>query len=402
MILSCSVASDSNRFFRIRIEFWGLAAAAGALTCFATLAGFCAPLGWLFELTCHFRLQYAVILGVLAVAFAVRRTALMASLFAIGAAINLFVIAPYLVSVNRMIPPATDPLRILLLNVRTENSQYQRLLDFVRDETPDLVALLEIDDRWLDALHPLRAEYPYSVAEPRDDNFGIALLSRMPFISAEMFYVGQIGVPSIRAHLFLHDPGELSSNNQDPIALFITHPLPPDSLEKFRLRNHQLQVIGATIAELEGPVILLGDLNVTPWSPHFRQLLQQTGLRDTARGRSLRGTWPAQVPPLRIPLDHCLVSPAFQVIERRVGPRLGSDPLPLLVTLQPSAAVGAGGESPGDGLVSVGEHCVPGWSQDPVGRGAGGDSGRPRRSDQAGPGTAAGIRTAGPGLMDRG
>jgi hypothetical protein len=88
----------------------------------------------------------------------------------------------------------------------------------------------------------------------------------------------------------------------------------------FELTCHfRLQYAGI-LGVLARAYILLGDLNVTPWSPHFRQLLQQTGL-------------PAQVPPLRIPLDHCLVSPAFQVIERRVGPRLGSDHLPLIVTL---------------------------------------------------------------------
>jgi endonuclease/exonuclease/phosphatase (EEP) superfamily protein YafD len=39
------------------------------------------------------------------------------------------------------------------------------------------------------------------------------------------------------------------------------------------------------------------------------------------------------LPVLRIPIDHCLVSSELVVLEHTVGPDIGSDHYPLLVTL---------------------------------------------------------------------
>ncbi len=344
MLLSWAVAFDWKASLRLRVELWGLAAAAGTLVWIATLAGFAASLGWLFEIACHFRLQYAVILAFLTIAFALRRMPVAAGLFAIGALINLLVLGLYLVPANRSSVSSGKPFRLLLLNVNTQNPHHARVIAFVRAQAPDIAAFLEVDPAWFDALSTLRTEYPHLVAEPRDDNFGIALFSRLPLLPGQIVYLGQAGVPSIRAELILPGSDELrpilpadSAIIGPSAVLLVTHPLPPGSLESFRLRNEQLQALGQTIAMIDQPVILLGDLNVTPWSPHFRNLLRQSGLEDTGRGRSLRGTWPAHIPPLRIPLDHCLVSPGFRVIERQVGPRLGSDHLPLLITLQPKS-----------------------------------------------------------------
>jgi endonuclease/exonuclease/phosphatase (EEP) superfamily protein YafD len=337
--------SSTPNLRRSPIRFRGLCAAAGAIACCATLAGFAAPFGWLFELTSHFRLQYAVVLAILAVTIAIHRAPWTASLFAVGAIVNLIVMAPYLWPHHRApipIHPETIT-RLLLVNVQAANTNRARVIEFVRDHRPDIAAFLEIDKDWLDALRALDADYPYSIVEPRDDNFGIALLSRIPLSHPNVVYLGDAEVPSIRTALAL--PRLRHAATSDPeatnvivhhVTLLVTHPLPPGSPDYFRLRNQQLEAIADTLTEIEGPTILLGDLNVTPWSPHFRSLITRSGLHDTARGHRLRGTWPSRFPPLRIPLDHCLSSSEFRAVERTVGPDLGSDHLPLLVALQPT------------------------------------------------------------------
>ncbi len=113
-----------------------------------------------------------------------------------------------------------------------------------------------------------------------------------------------------------------------------THPLPPGSPERLRLRDEQLTALAGFVAGLRKPLILAGDLNVTPWSPRFERLLRETGLTDTARGRGLQGTWPVGLPWMRIPIDHCLISESFRVVDRKVGPAVGSDHFPLLVDLE--------------------------------------------------------------------
>ena len=78
----------------------------------------------------------------------------------------------------------------------------------------------------------------------------------------------------------------------------------------------------------------MGDLNVSPWSAEFRQLLKDSQLRDSTKGFGLQPTWPTHVRLMQIPIDHLLYSSDIKIIDRRVGPNIGSDHYPLIVDLQ--------------------------------------------------------------------
>jgi endonuclease/exonuclease/phosphatase (EEP) superfamily protein YafD len=75
----------------------------------------------------------------------------------------------------------------------------------------------------------------------------------------------------------------------------------------------------------------MGDFNTTAFSPTFRFILSQTGLRDTARGKGYTPTWGPRMPDepwlpwFGIPIDHVLVSDSVRVLAREIGPPLGSD-----------------------------------------------------------------------------
>jgi endonuclease/exonuclease/phosphatase (EEP) superfamily protein YafD len=78
----------------------------------------------------------------------------------------------------------------------------------------------------------------------------------------------------------------------------------------------------------------VGDLNTTPWGHAFRALVLDSGLRDSSRGFGFQWSWPASFWPLGIPIDHALVSDGVNVLDRRMGPSIGSDHLPLVVDIQ--------------------------------------------------------------------
>lgn len=99
------------------------------------------------------------------------------------------------------------------------------------------------------------------------------------------------------------------------------------------MRNEQLTALAQFVTDIRGPIVLLGDLNTSPWSFFFRRLLEQSGLRDSAKGYGVQPTWPSFFRPARIPIDHCLHSPDMVVTDRRVGEAFGSDHLPLIVEL---------------------------------------------------------------------
>ncbi len=117
-----------------------------------------------------------------------------------------------------------------------------------------------------------------------------------------------------------------------PVSIVTTHPLHPLTRRSFALRNDQLGAVGDLAGDRTQPVMLIGDLNVTMWSPWYRLLVAETQLTNARRGFGVMASWPTFLPPImRLPIDHCLVSDELIVTDCRLGPAFGSDHLPLIV-----------------------------------------------------------------------
>ena len=142
---------------------------------------------------------------------------------------------------------------------------------------------------------------------PREDIFGIALYSKLPIVQSDIRYIGDAEVPSIVAEL---------ETPEGRLTLIATHPVPPVGAEYSRLRNGQLERLAELVARTSPPVLALGDFNATPWCPHFQRLLARSGLRDSSPGRGILPTWPTYVPPLQIPLDHCLHKTGVGIVRK--------------------------------------------------------------------------------------
>lgn len=284
----------------------------------ATVAGFFDRAAWFLELAAHFRIH--CLAGLLATLFALatlgrRRWAL---LFGGFAAADLVLVLPAFLAHGPAAPADAPRLRVAVLNLLTSNERYDDALDEVRRLDPDLFVALETDGRWLERLAELSESYPYSIADPRSDNFGIALFSRLPLDRTRIVHFGRAGVPSLLAELRV---------GGRRLTVIGTHVVPPLGATGASLRNDQLAELADFTARRDGAVLLLGDLNCTPWSSYFRTLLRQAGLSDGGRGAG--ATWPAPLGPFGIPIDHVLHSAGLTPLERTVGEAFGSDHLPV-------------------------------------------------------------------------
>lgn len=112
----------------------------------------------------------------------------------------------------------------------------------------------------------------------------------------------------------------------------MVHPVIP--LVAANMRDRELELYANEVKASGLPFILFGDLNTTPFSFYFERLLKDADLQDTERGFGYHATWPAggKFGPL-FPIDHCLATVDFEVVDRRVLDKIGSDHHPVVVEL---------------------------------------------------------------------
>ncbi|NIR62514.1 MAG: hypothetical protein GWN61_01060, partial [candidate division Zixibacteria bacterium] len=182
----------------------------------------------------------------------------------------------------------------------------------------DFIVLAEVNQPWLDDLDLAELGYFYSEEYPRDNNFGIAFFSRIPFEEARI--VDTI-VPSVLVQYSLEGK---------PFSIVGTHTWPPLNGYLSNHRDQQMIELAEVINKQSGAVIFCGDLNLTSWSHAYSEFVTETGMRDSRLGRGIQASWPVNKPLLKIPIDHVLVTDEIDILERRLGPDIGSDHFPVI------------------------------------------------------------------------
>lgn len=275
-----------------------------------------------FELLSHFRFQYFILSWVPFVLLALTQTKpwLWVAFFCLG--LNGVAIAPWYMPLPTL-GSSGQPLRVMVSNILTDNQNYDSFYSLVEAEQPDLLVVLETNYEWVRELSDLDQILPYSVTEPREDNFGIALYSKLPLDDVEVknWSAPAHEVPSITAQI---------DWNGLPVEVIATHPLPPINSSYYEGRNHHIDGLAYYAQGLERSLIVAGDLNTTMWSPYYQSLVRRAKLKNTREGFGIQPTWPVDILPLQIPIDHVLVSRDFTVLETRRGRSVGSDHYPLI------------------------------------------------------------------------
>ena len=279
------------------------------------------------ELFSHFKLQYLLASLIFMSIFVVTRERKWATVMMAIFLLNLSYVLPWYFD-SKPNPHQQNQLnflKILHSNVQTSNKSYSKLIELVLEESPDIVTVQEVNNAWINELEKIESLLPHKLVRTREDNFGIAIFSKYPFNTKEFLYLGNSTVPSLKIGF--------SIDNQQ-VTLITTHPVPPVSTEYYKSRNTQLNELSILSRNVDEPLIVVGDLNVTMWSHAYRSLGEKTELLNTRRGIGILPTWPSNLLPFMIPIDHCLVSKEFNVLDMRIGRDIGSDHLPLIIDLE--------------------------------------------------------------------
>jgi endonuclease/exonuclease/phosphatase (EEP) superfamily protein YafD len=306
-----------------------IAQAGVASVAVATLAGFGAAGWWPLELFSHFRLQYSALAVLLAGVLGALRQARWAALALLLAVVNG--ISAFQVLRMSSAPAGgdlpADSVRVLSLNVFDLNDQYQRVIDYVRRQRADVVILVELTTGWMPSVERLATEYPYRWFHTRDPRSGMAMFSRRAPVAAGSITLTGSETP---AHLVTLDTAA------GPLSILAAQAQWPVSAALATARNRQLEALAAE-ARRRGveALAVIGDLNVSPFSPHYQRLLRNGRLHRCHGGGRWTPTWPTLFPALYIQLDHCLTTDRMRSWNFTRGEYVGSDHLPILVTLAP-------------------------------------------------------------------
>jgi endonuclease/exonuclease/phosphatase (EEP) superfamily protein YafD len=288
----------------------------------ATLGSAAAARFWVADLAVHFRLQWAAFALAGGLILAANGNVRWAVLAFMVAAVQALLGAP-LLRARALAPadPAAAPLRLMAINVWCRNHEYQRVIDCIARERPDVVLLAEVTAKWEQALVPLAASYAHRYATRGLGRMGLLLLSRWPMQAAILPGFSDVE-PAIAAELIIKD------RRAQLLSVHTSWPLGPASSA---LRDRQLALIGEFARSRTGALIVVGDLNVSPFSPHFQALLAGGNLKSAAQGFGWQPTWPTFLPPAGIQIDHMLTGPGVFVTRFRRGSQVGSDHLPIII-----------------------------------------------------------------------
>ena len=296
----------------------------------ALLAAMLGRYAWPLDLFAHFRVQYTLLLLIVAIVLFALRAPLLGAVAVAGAVLGAIPIVSYMGVATAHAEAGSARFRVVTFNTWFRNHDYAAIGRFLEQANADVIVLQELSRDEGTRLGSYLPSYPHAYNQPLPH--GVIVFARWPIISAESLALTD--GPRLAARVTL-------DWNGTPVTVLGAHLHWPLGPATSRRRNSELAGIATLAAAHDGPLVVAGDFNVTPWSNNFRTALERSGLSDCAAGHGLAPSWPSQFPPLGIRIDHCWASHHWRSIDVRLGPSHGSDHLPLIADLAWNAAPAA-------------------------------------------------------------
>jgi endonuclease/exonuclease/phosphatase (EEP) superfamily protein YafD len=218
-------------------------------------------------------------------------------------------------------------LTLIQFNVLKNNPDPEAAAAWVLHERPDIVTMAETLGSNRVMLRRLHAAYPYQVSCLSRMRCSTVILSRLPPLASGGLARGDPenqGALSAAWARFQGGGGPFTV-----VAVHMVRPWPWGNQDSGRL---QLATFLAGIDHRR--TIVAGDFNLTPWTVAMQRQDLLFGLHRQTR---FLPTWPAMLggtaTPAILPIDHIYTGDDWRLVAIRRGPRLGSDHLPVVTTL---------------------------------------------------------------------
>ncbi|MCL4741221.1 MAG: endonuclease/exonuclease/phosphatase family protein [Phycisphaerales bacterium] len=234
------------------------------------------------------------------------------------------------------VPDADDradgSMLVLSVNLLSTSGADRTILAQVERHRPDVILVQEITAAAYERMRgALAGEYAHAVGAPREDHFGQAVFSRVPFTRAARLYPPRPrwDLPQVMAFV------DLAGRE---VCLWNVHLLPPVSFDAVAWQATRGAELGAVAAATGVPTLVCGDFN-SPWVGQPLDSLRRGGYVEAHRvaGRGVGNTWPRRgvlrfAPGVRI--DHVAVPPELECVGAWTGGDTGSDHRPVFARVR--------------------------------------------------------------------
>ncbi|MGN6363579.1 endonuclease/exonuclease/phosphatase family protein [Asticcacaulis taihuensis] len=285
---------------------------AGGLICLKT---FHYPLLYLIDI---FTLPFLTLTVGLTIAFWLIREKTAWRLGAVASGVWLLALAPQAFVTQAPAPDKVPAVRLMFSNLYIYNKTPERLLDWVNEEKPDIIATVEnlTDPKYTPTVN---RRYPYQY-KYRDT----VVYSRYPILASHRgdteysFDMLDIRTPQGLMHLA------------------VVHLCQP-KIETHDCQSSQMMRLREDITADQRPnTVMVGDFNSDLSAYLLQDFAHDMGFRPMA---APIGTWPSVLPGiLRIGIDNAFAGKHFSLSRRKVGPDNGSDHRPIVVDIRPAGA----------------------------------------------------------------
>ncbi len=324
-------ASFRLRWFNVIVTSLFVLAAIALVT--VTIASFLGRYDWRFDLIAHFRPHLAIMALVFALSALIFSQKSVAFVGLVCCVVQLPV---FFTSIPKPIDQAAGKkLKVMTINVLSSNTNHAALIRLIKEAQPDLLALQEIDWDWHETARDVAELFPYSSVPAHRRPADNLIYSRYPILDGH-YDNPVIGGRKLRTRAIFTTIDVEGTE----IEFINIHPSHPMSHRLWSSRNKYMEWVVEKIDNLPNGrrVVLVGDWNLSPWSPWYQDFMNATGLKDAAAmsyGEPTRH--PRGFPEfylLGVTIDHIAVSPDIAVLESDVGPDIGSDHRPVTAIIQ--------------------------------------------------------------------
>jgi endonuclease/exonuclease/phosphatase (EEP) superfamily protein YafD len=225
--------------------------------------------------------------------------------------------------------PQGPELRVVTANLLWDNADPLGAVRAVLAQDGDVLAVEEYTDayRRLFDQEGVGARYPYRIEAMGGGPEGTALFSRFPLSGAEPLRIGHHAVQA--------------SVSVDGVKVTILAVHPPAPWQaNLGTWKRSMEAIHDRAETVDGPLVVAGDFNATPYHSAFRQMLD--GPLDDAAER-LGDAWHlatwrdhGRLPPMAM-IDHVLTTPGISPTDLSTVTTPGSDHRMVVVTLRLAA-----------------------------------------------------------------